>query len=660
MTDKYIEVHDLTAGYKGTEVLENISFDICRGEMISIVGPNGAGKSTLLYALSGLLAPMSGKILIEGQDLNRISDGDRARRIAVMFTERVKKEAESCLAVVSEGRYPYTGWFGRLSDADMDIVKKVMEMTDCLTLADRNFNELSDGQKQRVLLARAIAQEPGVLILDEPTTFLDLKYQLELLDLLKNLSRDAEHPLTIIMSLHELNLSKKFADRVLMLGDRGIVAYGKPDDVMTVPALTKLYGIEEQLLHDFMAGNIASEKQAKSTDADINSKAQLKAHMASNDTATENGLRRGFTTGTSAALASQGAAEYLLTGIKPSEMSVMTPAGISVSVTPFECGCDEEEKTAFCTVVKNAGDDPDVTNGIHIRAEVTLTDEEGIFIDGGEGIGRVTLPGLDQPVGEAAINHVPRKMISDVLKVSAEENGYTGGFKVIINAENGEAIAAKTLNSTLGIKGGISIIGTSGIVEPMSEKALVDTIRVAVRQAAAMGNRSIILTPGNYGADFIKKNRIDRLDIPVIQMSNFIGDALDIAANAGIERVMLIGHTGKLVKLAASVMNTHSKYADGRREIFACYAALAGASAGCIKKLYESVTSDACIDILKEESLLQDTEKLIIRSIQANLERRAGGKFEVGALLFSNVHGLFGITDKGKELLTEFGYKGAL
>lgn len=660
MTDKYIEVHDLTAGYKGTSVLESISFDICKGEMVSIVGPNGAGKSTLLYVLSGLLVPMSGRILIEGQDLNRISDGDRARKIAVMFTERVKKEAESCLAVVSEGRYPYTGWFGRLSEADMDIVRKVMEMTDCLTLADRNFNELSDGQKQRVLLARAIAQEPGVLILDEPTTFLDLKYQLELLDLLKNLSRDADHPLTIVMSLHELNLSQKFADRVLMLGDKGITAYGKPADVMTVPALTRLYGIDEHLLHDFMTGDIGSENNDKSTDEDINSKAQLKAHMASNDTATENGLRRGFTTGTSAALASQGAAEYLLTGIKPSEMSVMTPAGIRVSVTPFECGCDEEEKTAYCTVVKNAGDDPDVTNGIHIRAEVTLTDEEGVVIDGGEGIGRVTLPGLDQPVGEAAINHVPRKMISDVLKVSARENGYTGGFKVIVSAENGETIAARTLNSTLGIKGGISIIGTSGIVEPMSEKALVDTIRVAVRQAAAMGNRSIILTPGNYGADFIKKNRIDKLDIPVIQMSNFIGDALDIAANAGIERVMLIGHTGKLVKLAASVMNTHSKYADGRREIFACYAALAGASAGCIKKLYESVTSDACIDILKEESLLQDTEKLIIRSIQANLERRAGGKFEVGALLFSNVHGLFGITDKGRELLTEFGYKGAL
>lgn len=633
MTDKYIEVHDLTAGYKGTSVLENISFDICKGEMVSIVGPNGAGKSTLLYVLSGLLAPMSGRILIEGQDLNRISDGDRARKIAVMFTERVKKEAESCLAVVSEGRYPYTGWFGRLSEADMDIVKKVMEMTDCLSLADRNFNELSDGQKQRVLLARAIAQEPGVLILDEPTTFLDLKYQLELLDLLKNLSRDADHPLTIVMSLHELNLSQKFADRVLMLGDKEITAYGKPADVMTVHALTRLYGIDEQLLHDFMAND---------------------------DTATENGLRRGFTTGTSAALASQGAAEFLLTGIRPSEMSVMTPAGIRVSVTPFECGCDEEEKTAYCTVVKNAGDDPDVTNGIHIRAEVTLTDEEGVVIDGGEGIGRVTLPGLDQPVGEAAINHVPRKMISDVLKVSARENGYTGGFKVIVSAENGETIAARTLNSTLGIKGGISIIGTSGIVEPMSEKALVDTIRVAVRQAAAMGNRSIILTPGNYGADFIKKNRIDKLDIPVIQMSNFIGDALDIAANAGIERVMLIGHTGKLVKLAASVMNTHSKYADGRREIFVCYAALAGASAGCIEKLYESVTSDACIDILKEESLLQDTENLIIRSIQANLERRAGGKFEVGALLFSNVHGLFGITDKGRELLTEFGYKGAL
>ena len=157
MTDKYIEVHDVTQDTKGAAVLENISFDICRGEMVSIVGPNGAGKSTLLYVLSGLLAPMSGRILIEGQDLNRISDGDRARKIAVMFTERVKKEAESCLAVVSERQVSVYRMVWQALRSRYGYCQKVMEMTDCLTLADKNINELSDGQKQRVLLARAIA-----------------------------------------------------------------------------------------------------------------------------------------------------------------------------------------------------------------------------------------------------------------------------------------------------------------------------------------------------------------------------------------------------------------------------------------------------------------------------------------------------------------------
>ena len=212
-------------------------------------------------------------------------------------------------------------------------------------------------------------------------------------------------------------------------------------------------------------------------------------------------LRCGYTTGTCAALATAGAAELLLTGCKPAKLSLLTPGGIRVNVEPEECFMKGDQ--AVCAVRKDAGDDPDVTDGMLIFALVEKQ-STGITLDAGAGIGIVTRPGLNQPVGAAAINSVPRQMIRAAAEAVCEEAEYAGGLHIVLEVPGGEELAGKTFNPQLGIEGGISILGTSGIVRPMSEEAIVDTIALEIRQTAASGERRLILTPGNYGMDFLR------------------------------------------------------------------------------------------------------------------------------------------------------------
>lgn len=361
-------------------------------------------------------------------------------------------------------------------------------------------------------------------------------------------------------------------------------------------------------------------------------------------------LRCGYTTGTCAALAAAGAAHLLLTGQKAEMMGTMTPKGIAVKV-PLEF-CRLEGGAARCAVRKDAGDDIDATAGALIFATVEKTERLGIVIDGGEGVGRVTKPGLDQPVGEAAINSVPRQMIRQSVERVCSNAGYHGGLKVTISVPDGEAIAKKTFNPDLGIEGGISILGTSGIVEPMSLQAIVDTIILEINQAAAQGVKRIIFTPGNYGEDFLKSCGGPALDMPVIKCSNFIGEALDGAAAQGcFTDVLLVGHIGKLVKLAGGIMNTHSRWADCRTELFCAYAAICGAGQKVCAALMEAATADRCIAVLDEAGLRQQVLEKILAAIQRHLQRRADGAFRIGAVLFSNEYGFLGQTDKVWEMI---------
>ena len=246
-------------------------------------------------------------------------------------------------------------------------------------------------------------------------------------------------------------------------------------------------------------------------------------------------------------------------------------------------------------------------------------------------------------------------MIAEALQKEAESAGYAGGFAVTVSIEGGAEVAKRTFNPHIGVEGGLSVLGTSGIVEPMSEQALLDTIQLEMNQARLRPHpgtpQRLILAPGNYGLDYLHST-LPRLEkIPVVKCSNFIGDTLDMAATAGFEEVLLIGHVGKLCKLAGGIMNTHSHTADCRTELFCTYAALSGAGQEVCAALLHAATTDACIEILDKAGLRAPVLAGLVDAIQTHLDRRAAGAFRVGAILFSNQHGPLGQTQTAKELL---------
>ena len=358
-------------------------------------------------------------------------------------------------------------------------------------------------------------------------------------------------------------------------------------------------------------------------------------------------LRLGYTTGSCAAAAAKAAAWMLLTGSRKETITLDTPKGIRLTLDVKEIQIGEN--SVSCAIEKDSGDDPDVTKGTLIFAKVSKTETPGVIIDGGFGIGRVTKRGLDQPVGNAAINSVPRQMIRENVEEVMRLTDYRGGLSVVISAPEGEMLAKKTFNPRLGIVGGISILGTTGIVEPMSEKALVDTIRVELKQRKANGAEYVLLTPGNYGSDFIR-NELG-LDMKLaVQVSNFIGDALDICKELNFKGAMLIGHVGKLVKIAGGMMNTHSKYGDCRMEILAAHAGAAGVPADTVAEILTCVACDDVLRILKESSYYEKALSRVTDRVTFHLQHRAE-HMEVGTLLFSKEYGILGKSDNTHILL---------
>ena len=359
-------------------------------------------------------------------------------------------------------------------------------------------------------------------------------------------------------------------------------------------------------------------------------------------------LRCGYTTGTCAAAAARGAAEFLLTGRWPAAVSLTTPAGIAVTAELLEPSAGAG--WAACAVRKDAGDDPDVTDGALIFARAALTETPGAVIDGGEGVGRVTRPGLDQPVGAAAINTVPRRMIAAQLREAAAAHGYGGGFAVTVSIPGGEELAKRTFNPRLGIVGGLSVLGTGGIVRPMSEDALVATTAAELSALHAGGCRHVLVTPGNYGEDFSR----DVLGLSLrswAMCSNYVGEAVDRAAALGFESFLLVGHLGKLAKVAGGAMNTHSRAADGRRETLAAHAALCGAERDLVRAVFDSPTTDRCVELLEAAGLREAVMASLAEALDGNLKRRAGARMQIEALFFSNRFGVLGRTAGAEALL---------
>lgn len=358
-------------------------------------------------------------------------------------------------------------------------------------------------------------------------------------------------------------------------------------------------------------------------------------------------LRCGFTTGTCAAAASAGAARMLLSGKVIENITVITPSGNSVTVGRTDI--KKENDYVSCAVQKDSGDDPDVTDKILVYSTVSY-EKSGITVDGGEGVGRVTKNGLKQQIGEAAINPVPRKMIEEQLKTAASDYSYDGGLKAVISVPMGIQIAKKTFNPRLGIEGGISILGTTGIVEPMSEQALIDTISVELDVRKAQNEEFIIVTPGNYGQDFLRDNLGIAVD-KCVKCSNFIGDTIDMCIEKGFKSMLLVGHIGKLSKLGCTIYNTHSRYADGRMEAFALCAALCGAERQVLDNILGCITTDAALEILKKEGIFDETIKMLEKRIDRSLKLRAKGSIEIGMITFSEEYGILCKTENADNML---------
>ena len=361
-------------------------------------------------------------------------------------------------------------------------------------------------------------------------------------------------------------------------------------------------------------------------------------------------MRTGYTTGSCAAAAAKAAVCMLLSGEVIQQVRLMTPKGVELDLEVEQI--ERRQHGVRCAVRKDSGDDPDVTNGIYVYAEVRKEPEPGIYLDGGEGIGRITKKGLEQPVGAAAINRVPRQMILEAVKEQSIRYGYQGGLSVIISAPEGKKLAAKTFNPRLGIENGISILGTSGIVEPMSEKALTDTIFLEMKMLKENGIDRCCVVPGNYGRDFLAEQLGVDTD-QAVKCSNYIGETIDAAVNLEMRSLLLIGHIGKLIKLAAGVMNTHSRQADCRMEVLAAYAAAEGASAECVQAILSCITTTEALELLKEKGILSGVMERVMERIEFHLCHRAGGSIQVEAIVFSTEDGILGKTKRAEALLKE-------
>ena len=365
-------------------------------------------------------------------------------------------------------------------------------------------------------------------------------------------------------------------------------------------------------------------------------------------------LRKGFTTGSCGAAAAKAALYMLLTGSVKDEIEIITPEG-AVFRTEIK-DIFREENRVRCAVVKDGGDDPDVTTGLHVTAEVRAEERADgdleIQIEGGPGVGRVTLPGLDQPVGNAAINRVPRQMIEKELSEVAELLDFRGRIRVILSVPGGEAAAERTFNPRLGIEGGISILGTTGIVEPMSTRAILDTIRVELNQRKALGDRIAAVSPGNYGLNFMKETYGYDLNRSV-KCSNYVGDTVDMVREMDFRGMLLTGHIGKLIKVSGGIMNTHSKEGDARMELLAAGVIRAGGSMDTLRGILNCRVTEEALGIIQAESpaLLRTSMESVLDRILYYLRKRAGEELPVECILYSNEFGLLAASPGAMDML---------
>lgn len=345
-------------------------------------------------------------------------------------------------------------------------------------------------------------------------------------------------------------------------------------------------------------------------------------------------LRYGYTTGSCATAATYAALKMIQSQSPCKTVALEVPKGWTIDIPIVNQ--QFTATTATAGVLKDSGDDPDVTNGIEIGASVSIQPGTGrIIIDGGIGVGRVQKKGLGFEIGQAAINKVPMRMIQKVAHPFIEEDK---DIYITIFVPQGEQVAKRTFNEGVGIVGGISIIGTTGIVEPMSQEAFKDSIALELKILKENGAEHIILSPGNYGIDFAKDTGVDISQS--VKYSNFLGDTLEKCVELGFKEITLIGNLGKMIKVAGGIFNTHSRVADGRKEIMAAYALLAGGDKALALAMLETLTTDEGLDLLKEVDLIEAFSKLVGDEIHRRIKRYIYDEMQIHLKVFSNTYGL--------------------
>lgn len=362
-------------------------------------------------------------------------------------------------------------------------------------------------------------------------------------------------------------------------------------------------------------------------------------------------LRYGYTTGSCAAGATKAGVSMLFTQERIESINLHTPKGwdLQLDVKDIELG----EKTVSCAIIKDSGDDPDMTNGMHIYSKVSFTDTPGIKLSAGVGVGVVTRKGLSVAVGEPAINPVPREMILMEAKALVKKYNYKGGLQIEIYTPQGEEIARKTFNPKLGILGGISILGTTGIVEPMSEKALIDTLKIEMNVLQENHHKNILIFPGNYGRKIAQED----LGLTIsnsVKISNYIGEILGSIETLGFENVLFVAHIGKLIKVAGGIMDTHSKSADARMEILGAYASACGGDSQLTRDILNCVTTDEAVDLLKDQLFYQAVLDKILERVAYHMSNKITRKVNIGLIMFTNTHGILKINDNAKQMLHLF------
>ncbi|HJA23311.1 MAG TPA: cobalt-precorrin-5B (C(1))-methyltransferase CbiD [Candidatus Limosilactobacillus intestinavium] len=362
-------------------------------------------------------------------------------------------------------------------------------------------------------------------------------------------------------------------------------------------------------------------------------------------------LRKGFTTGTTATAATVAAIRTLLNQ-EPQETVTVHAANGKIAIFDVE-QTDFDEQQASCAIKKDGGDDQDATDGALIFATVKLRDDNEIHLDGGKGVGRVTKEGLANKPGMPAINPTPRRVIKAAAR---EELGEKRGINIVISVPEGERIAKLTYNPRLGIVGGISILGTSGVVTPMSESSWKHSISIEMNIHRKRGDNTIVLVPGNYGEDFAK----DELGIPnakIVQMSNFVGYVLHETQRLGFTKVLIVGDLGKMIKVAGGIFSTHSKDADARAEIMVANLALmGGVPTAFLRKINQCLTTISMIKMI-DEAGYQEVYQMIADKIKLRAEKLLAHRkphVEIDVVIFSRESGFLAASKPFQEIKGEW------